>query len=305
MTPPISQRPATMTVDRNLSSTIKNYIKKHGNGKQISEKDVSVILKRMADVNEARNKDNDTTNDNSIFRGGSTYAGGSGRTNFLVNQGQKIDFNSSEYNQIFDGYLAKQETPKLDMPKGKSITEFSSNTVLNSNAKIKLNDNRTDIEKKNANIQTLQNTGMAKVKSRNVDGQKQDIAEIKDKDGNITRRLVNADGTLGEELVQQTGGSLFGKATYVTRSKVDAQVREMLKLADNESIPAGINPEFKTDSNGNPQLILTDSKGNRLDGNAVKTLLAKNKELQQEKQEIQNQLKLQVYQLTLKRLKGL
>lgn len=274
----------TMVVNRNLSSTIRNYIKEHGEGKKISEKDVSIILRKMAEVNEARNKDNDPNN--SIFKGGSKYAGGSGRTNFLVNQGQKIDFTASEYNKIFDGYLDKQLEQKEVCITGERRIKpiLSPENGAKLEAKVELKDTRTD-----ANIQMLKNTGMAKVKSRKVDGQKRDIAEIKDKDGNLlTRRLINADGTLGEELVQQTGGSLFGKATYVTRSKVDAQVREMLHLADNQSIPKGINSKYEQDANGNPQLVLTDANGNRLDSNTIKDLLAKNKELQNEKQQIQN-----------------
>lgn len=289
MTPPISNKPATMIVDRNLANTIKKYIASQSNGKtKISEKDVSIILGKMAEVNEARNKDNDPNN--SIFKGGSKYAGGSGRTNFLVNQGQKIDFTASEYNKIFDGYLDKQLEQKEVCITGKRRIKpiLSPENGAKLEAKVELKDTRTDAEKKDANIQMLKNTGMAKVKSRKVDGQKQDIAEIKDKDGNLTRRLINADGTLGEELVQQTGGSLFGKATYVRRSKVDAQVREMLHLADNQSIPKGINPKYEQDANGNPQLVLTDANGNRLDSNTIKDLLAKNKELQNEKQQIIN-----------------
>lgn len=267
----------TMVVNRNLSSTIRNYIKEHGEGKKISEKDVSIILKRMAEVNEARNKDNDPTNNNSIFRGGSQYAGGSGRTNFLVNQGQKIELSNDEYNKIFNGYLDGQPTQQLNIQKLNpvNITDIS-DKILKSPKKIEIKDNKTDIEKKESAIKQYKNIKNTKVKSREVDGQKQDIIEIKDENGKVKTRLIKADGTLGDELIHKTKGNIFGKATYATKSTVDAQVRTMLGLKDSQNIPDGIKPEFVTDTQGETHLVLKDAKGNKMDSEAIRQFVQNN-----------------------------
>jgi len=243
-----SLHPATMTVNKNLASTIKNYIASQGNGKRISENDVSIILGRMAEVNEARNKDNDPNN--SIFKGGSKYIGGSGRTNFLVHQDQKIDFNTSEYNKIFDGYLMKMPTEEIK-PAAAEINKAK----IETSPKIEIKDNRTDAQKKEDAIKQFKNADKTKVKTREVNGQKQEIVEVKDKDGNITRRIINADGSLGDELIQKTQGNLFSKATFVTKTEMESQLKSIMGLKADAELPQNLSGEYKTDANGTTSLI--------------------------------------------------
>ncbi|MBP3924592.1 hypothetical protein J6E39_05060 [bacterium] len=276
MTPPINNK-VTIQGGRNLETMIRNHVRQQG-GKEINQKELTTILGRLSELNNKRFTDSDPNNNVSIFKGGSNY-GGSGAKNFVVD-GKDITLSDLEANYAFEGILQSKAIidPLLKRPTIKDVSQQMNQTLTNGikaadTSKTKLNQS-TPIKLTTDQIKHSQ--------KRSVDGEKQNIIEIKGEDGTKKMHLVNDDGTLGEELIKQTGGSLFGKSTYVTKSKVDAQVRTMLGLKDGQSIPEGINPKYEQDTNGNPQLVLNDANGNRLDSNAIKDLLAKNTEAPKE-----------------------
>ncbi len=100
--------PPSITVNKNLASTLRNYIRAQG-GKNVSEADMAKILARVAQADAKR--DSGEVQGGSIFDGGSKYFGGDG-TNFRVKQGQQIQLSQAEWNMIFEGYLeTKPMTP--------------------------------------------------------------------------------------------------------------------------------------------------------------------------------------------------
>ena len=87
----------------------------------------------------------------------------------------------------------------------------------------------------------------AKTFTRDVNGEKQKIAVLRDEDGNKVRRLINEDGTMGETLVPV---STFGKNKYITQTKMD----DMIKNVFPEGLPEGVTASFVT-IGGTPQLV--------------------------------------------------
>lgn len=98
--------PPVITVNKNLASTLRNYIKQNG-GKNVSEAQMNQILQRLAKFDAER--DAGTRAGGSIFDGGSKYLGGDS-SNFKVKQGQEIQLSSEEFNEIFKGYIDPVKT---------------------------------------------------------------------------------------------------------------------------------------------------------------------------------------------------
>ena len=93
--------PPVITVNKNLASTLKAYVKEHG-GKNVNESQLNQILQKVAKFDTER--DNGTRAGGSIFEGGSKYFGGGGN-DFKVKQGQQIQLSAEEFNEIFDGFI--------------------------------------------------------------------------------------------------------------------------------------------------------------------------------------------------------
>ena len=113
-----------------------------------------------------------------------------------------------------------------------------------------------------------------KVLEREVNGQKQQIAVYKDKDGNTQRALVVTDPetgktTLGENLITV---STMGKNKYVTESKFNADVKTMLGLGADEDIPADLKAEYITI--GGESSIVIKKDGKVMDSAQLKSFMA-------------------------------
>ena len=95
-----------------------------------------------------------------------------------------------------------------------------------------------------------------KVLEREVNGQKQQIAVYKDKDGNTQRALVVTDpetgaSKLGDSLVAI---STFGKNKYITQTEMDNQMRAALGLPQDAQLPDDIKGSY-VNIGGEPTLI--------------------------------------------------
>ncbi len=95
-----------------------------------------------------------------------------------------------------------------------------------------------------------------KVLEREVNGQKQQIAVYKDKDGNTQRALVVTDpetgaSKLGDSLVTI---STFGKNKYITQTEMDNQMRAALGLPQDAQLPEDIKGSY-VNIGGEPTLI--------------------------------------------------
>ena len=97
----------------------------------------------------------------------------------------------------------------------------------------------------------------AKTFTRDVNGEKQKIAVLRDENGNKIRRLINEDGSFGETLVTV---STMGKNKYVTQSKFEADVRKMLGLGANDEIPSDLKAEYVTIGGESSLVIKKDGK---------------------------------------------
>ena len=107
------------------------------------------------------------------------------------------------------------------------------------------------------NPQPTENLATGKQLNRMVNGQKQAIEILHDKDGNKVRYAVNDDGTRGEELVTLT---TTGKNTYQTKSELDKTVRSSLGLKDGQNLPDNLKP-FYVEIGGSPQLMFKSDNG--------------------------------------------
>ncbi len=105
--------------------------------------------------------------------------------------------------------------------------------------------------------------------NRMVNGQKQAIEILHDKDGNKVRYAVNDDGTRGEQLVTVTTA---GKNTYVTKSEFDKTVKSALQLGENDEIPKGLNAEYVS-IGGEATLVFKGKDGHVMTGSEVKRFM--------------------------------
>lgn len=115
----IPNLPPKITVNKNLASTIRNFIKNNG-GKNVTEVQMNAILQRVAKFDAER--DAGTREGGSIFDGGSRYLGGSGK-DFQVTQGQQIQFSIEEYNAIFEGFIEPLKVDTQSVPQAPVIEE--------------------------------------------------------------------------------------------------------------------------------------------------------------------------------------
>lgn len=242
--------PPSITVNRNLASTLRNYIKANG-GKNVSEAELNSILQKVAKFDAER--DAGTREGGSIFSGRSKYLGGTGK-DFVVQNGQQIQLSAEEFNEIFKGYLNPIEAKTSATPTQEQIQpqtiEAKPTPIVHEKkqntedaVKIPQNPQGPDAETTVKNLD-------GKFLEREVNGQKQKIAVV-DANGEKVRRVVNEDGTLGDTLVPV---STMGKNKYITQTEMDNKMRAALGLADNEEIPKDVKGDFVS-IGGTPTLI--------------------------------------------------
>lgn len=254
--------PPSITVNRNLASSIREYVKKNG-GQNISETQMNQILQRVAKFDAERDK----TGGQSIFEGGNKYFDG-GANDFRVQQGQQIQLSVAEFNEIFAGFLnpiqtAKETPTEMETPLATEVKEIPKPEVKDKEA---TNPVETSLEvpeaiKEGVTEATLDSVD-GKVLEREVNGKKQKIS-VATVDGEKVRRLVNEDGTLGEALVLVSSA---GKNKYITQSEMDKRISATFP----EGLPDGVKAEF-VNMGGTPHLVFKKD-GKILDPAQIKDL---------------------------------
>lgn len=236
----------------------------------IKNKDAATWQKVVAEVNNAQNS-------KSIFKSGDNYTTDSTKlnekstyqSNFVVDQGT-VTIDDSVWSKIQNLLTGGNETTKAAAEtKQKTLRETANeNTIGDLNLtkepvapdmSLKPNIGHIDI--------APQATG--KQLNRMVNGQKQAIEILHDKDGNKVRYAVNDDGTRGEQLVTVTTA---GKNTYVTKSEFDKTVKSALQLGENDEIPKGLNAEYVS-IGGEATLVFKGKDGHVMTGSEVKKFM--------------------------------
>lgn len=236
----------------------------------IKNKDAATWQKVVAEVNNAQNS-------KSIFKSGDNYTTDSTKlnekstyqSNFVVDQGT-VTIDDSVWSKIQNLLTGGNETTKAEAEtKQKTLRETANeNTIGDLNLtkepvapdmSLKPNIGHIDV--------APQATG--KQLNRMVNGQKQAIEILHDKDGNKVRYAVNDDGTRGEQLVTVTTA---GKNTYVTKSEFDKTVKSALQLGENDEIPKGLNAEYVS-IGGEATLVFKGKDGHVMTGSEVKKFM--------------------------------
>lgn len=231
----------------------------------IKNKDAATWQKVVAEVNNAQNS-------KSIFKSGDNYTTDSTKlnekstyqSNFVVDQGT-VTIDDSVWSKIQNLLTGGNETIKDNNLKEVVVTADKLNktktiTITNPpDMSLKPNIGHIDI--------APQATG--KQLNRMVNGQKQAIEILHDKDGNKVRYAVNDDGTRGEQLVTVTTA---GKNTYVTKSEFDKTVKSALQLGENDEIPKGLNAEYVS-IGGEATLVFKGKDGHVMTGSEVKKFM--------------------------------
>lgn len=236
----------------------------------IKNKDAATWQKVVAEVNSAQNS-------KSIFKSGDNYTTDSTKlnekstfqSNFVVDKGT-VTIDDSVWSKIQNLLTGGNETTKAAAEtKQKTLRETANeNTIGDLNLtkepvapdmSLKPNIGHIDI--------APQATG--KQLNRMVNGQKQAIEILHDKDGNKVRYAVNDDGTRGEQLVTVTTA---GKNTYVTKSEFDKTVKSALQLGENDEIPKGLNAEYVS-IGGEATLVFKGKDGHVMTGSEVKKFM--------------------------------
>lgn len=236
----------------------------------IKNKDAATWQKVVAEVNNAQNS-------KSIFKSGDNYTTDSTKlnekstyqSNFVVDKGT-VTIDDSVWAKIQNLLTGGNETTKAAAEtKQKTLRETANeNTIGDLNLtkepvapdmSLKPNIGHIDI--------APQATG--KQLNRMVNGQKQAIEILHDKDGNKVRYAVNDDGTRGEQLVTVTTA---GKNTYVTKSEFDKTVKSALQLGENDEIPKGLNAEYVS-IGGEATLVFKGKDGHVMTGSEVKKFM--------------------------------
>ncbi len=109
-----------------------------------------------------------------------------------------------------------------------------------------------------------------RILEREVNGKKQQIGIYEDENGNKVRQLVEKDpktgkSYLGENLVMVSSA---GKNKYVTESKFNTQIREMLKLGVDEKLPEDLKAEYV--SSGGETFMVFKKDGKIMSGTELK-----------------------------------
>lgn len=236
----------------------------------IKNKDAATWQKVVAEVNSAQNS-------KSIFKSGDNYTTdltklnekSTYQSNFVVDQGT-VTIDDSVWSKIQNLLTGGNETTKAAAEtKQKTLSETANeNTIGDLNLtkepvapdmSLKPNIGHIDV--------APQATG--KQLNRMVNGQKQAIEILHDKDGNKVRYAVNDDGTRGEQLVTVTTA---GKNTYVTKSEFDKTVKTALQLGENDEIPKGLNAEYVS-IGGEATLVFKGKDGHVMTGSEVKKFM--------------------------------
>lgn len=252
--------PPSITVNRNLASSIRNYVKQNG-GKNVSEAQMNEILQRVAKFDAER--DAGTREGGSIFDGGSKYLGGTG-SDFRVKQGQVIQLSAEEFNKIFEGILnpletKKEEKPAVELPE-LNKPSLTQETVIPETLEAP---DGTQAMTDEAILDAVD----GKVLEREVDGKKQKIS-VATVNGEKVRRLINEDGSLGDNLVLVSSA---GKNKYITQSEMDKKISTVFP----EGLPDGVSAEF-VNICGEPTLVFKQD-GKILDSAQLKELANKSK----------------------------
>lgn len=229
----------------------------------IKNKDAATWQKVVAEVNNAQNS-------KSIFKSGDNYTTDSTKlnekstyqSNFVVDKGT-VTIDDSVWSKIQNLLTGGNETTKAAAEtKQKTLSETANeNTIGDLNLTKEPVDpgmfEKPNIAHVDVNPQPTENLATGKQLNRMVNGQKQAIEILHDKDGNKVRYAVNDDGTRGEELVTLT---TTGKNTYQTKSELDKTVRSSLGLKDGQNLPDNLKP-FYVEIGGSPQLMFKSDNG--------------------------------------------
>lgn len=229
----------------------------------IKNKDAATWQKVVAEVNNAQNS-------KSIFKSGDNYTTDSTKlnekstfqSNFVVDQGT-VTIDDSVWSKIQNLLTGGNETTKAlsAQPKDETIKDNNLQEVVvtaNELKRTKTITNPADMSlKPNIGHIDVAPQATGKQLNRMVNGQKQAIEILHDKDGNKVRYAVNDDGTRGEELVTVTTA---GKNTYQTKSELDKTVRSSLGLKDGQNLPDNLKP-FYVEIGGSPQLMFKSDNG--------------------------------------------
>ena len=229
----------------------------------IKNKDAATWQKVVAEVNSAQNS-------KSIFKSGDNYTTDSTKlnekstfqSNFVVDKGT-VTIDDSVWSKIQNLLTGGNETTKAlsAQPKDETIKDNNLQEVVvtaNELKRTKTITNPADMSlKPNIGHIDVAPQATGKQLNRMVNGQKQAIEILHDKDGNKVRYAVNDDGTRGEELVTLT---TTGKNTYQTKSELDKTVRSSLGLKDGQNLPDNLKP-FYVEIGGSPQLMFKSDNG--------------------------------------------
>ena len=234
----------------------------------IKNKDAATWQKVVAEVNNAQNS-------KSIFKSGDNYTTDSTKlnekstyqSNFVVDKGT-VTIDDSVWAKIQNLLTGGNETTKAAAEtKQKTLRETANENTIGD---LKLTKEAVDMSlKPNIGHIDVAPQATGKQLNRMVNGQKQAIEILHDKDGNKVRYAVNDDGTRGEQLVTVTTA---GKNTYVTKSEFDKTVKSALQLGENDEIPKGLNAEYVS-IGGEATLVFKGKDGHVMTGSEVKRFM--------------------------------
>lgn len=234
----------------------------------IKNKDAATWQKVVAEVNNAQNS-------KSIFKSGDNYTTDSTKlnekstyqSNFVVDKGT-VTIDDSVWSKIQNLLTGGNETTKAAAEtKQKTLRETANENTIGD---LKLTKEAVDMSlKPNIGHIDVAPQATGKQLNRMVNGQKQAIEILHDKDGNKVRYAVNDDGTRGEQLVTVTTA---GKNTYVTKSEFDKTVKSALQLGENDEIPKGLNAEYVS-IGGEATLVFKGKDGHVMTGSEVKRFM--------------------------------
>ena len=234
----------------------------------IKNKDAATWQKVVAEVNNAQNS-------KSIFKSGDNYTTDSTKlnekstyqSNFVVDKGT-VTIDDSVWSKIQNLLTGGNETTKAAAEtKQKTLRETANENTIGD---LKLTKEAVDMSlKPNIGHIDVAPQATGKQLNRMVNGQKQAIEILHDKDGNKVRYAVNDDGTRGEQLVTVTTA---GKNTYVTKSEFDKTVKSALQLGENDEIPKGLNAEYVS-IGGEATLVFKGKDGHVMTGSEVQKFM--------------------------------
>lgn len=218
----------------------------------IKNSDLATWQKVMTEVNNAQQ----SSANSSIFRSGAKYTTDVNKlgdkstyqTNFVVNQGT-VEIDDSIWNKIQQLLTGNSSTQETKEPSRDKLTPIP-------------NDQTPETVQDNQSESQETKVVAGKILNRSVDGEKQQIAVVKE-DGKNVRYAVNDDGTLGDTLAAT---KTFGNNKYIS-GDFPPETRILEREVNGKKSQIGI---FE-DENGNKvrKLVVTDE-------NTGKTTLGEN-----------------------------